>query len=78
MSTPELQPGETAVAYFERLQKAFASMGDFTGALAMTRAASVAALAMADRNEPVQRAMLEELKAIRKRMDELAARFPVI
>jgi len=68
---PELQAGETAVAYFNRLHKAYATLADFTGALALNRAATMAALAVADRNEGVQRALLAEVKALNGRLDKL-------
>jgi hypothetical protein len=66
-----LQPGETAVAYFERLRAKFKTMWDTTGVIAMTQAASVAALAVADRNEPIQRALLEEVRTLNRKLDRM-------
>lgn len=46
-------------------------MGDFTGVVGMTHAASVAALAVADRNEPIQRALLDEVRALNLKLAKL-------
>jgi hypothetical protein len=68
---PELGNGESAVAYFNRLREALKSWGDPTGVVGMTHAASVAALAVADRNEAIQRALLAEVRALNQRLDKL-------
>jgi hypothetical protein len=57
----ELQEGETALAFYNRLLKARAFGEDFTG----VNCATVAALAVADRNEKVQRSLLAEVKGLR-------------
>lgn len=76
MSVPEIQPGESAVAYYIRLR------GDLpwdpTNMVKFTNASLIAGLAVADRNEKVQREMLEEIKASRKRLDELARLIPAV
>lgn len=75
---PELQPNEPGVAYFWRLVEALKAWTDPTGVVALTKAASVAALALADRNEPVQRAMLQELQAIHCAVDEMKEYLEII
>lgn len=68
---PEIRDGETALAYFDRVRKEITFMGDFTGVVGMTHAASVAALAVADRNEPIQRALLDEVRALNLKLAKL-------
>lgn len=73
-----LREGESGIEFFDRKVKEFASYVDPGGTMAFTKAASVAAIALADRNEPVQRQMrdtmvqlLAELRSLNQRLDRL-------